>query len=87
MAASSHPSHRVQEAEREVTSSSQAGRSQHAGGHSMATTATTATQRQRSAGMVQTPLPAAGVEATLVIAHQLLNNAPSAHASPSAIEQ
>jgi hypothetical protein len=39
------------------------------------------------AGTVQTPPPAAGVEATLVASWQLLNNPPSAHASPSATEQ
>jgi hypothetical protein len=49
--------------------------------------ATTAAQHQRSAGMVRTPPPAEGVEATLVAAHRLLNDPPSAHASPSAAEQ
>jgi hypothetical protein len=29
----------------------------------------------------------AGVEATLVVAHRLLNNPPSVHASPSTAEQ
>jgi hypothetical protein len=38
-------------------------------------------------GTVWTPPPAAGVEATLVVARWLLNNPPSAHASPSATEQ
>jgi prephenate dehydrogenase len=85
--ASSHPSHRVQETEREITSRSQAGRSRCVGGHSMATTAATATQHQRSAGMVRTPPPAVGVKATLVTARQLLNNAPLVHTSPSAVEQ
>jgi hypothetical protein len=53
----------------------------------MATTVVTATQNQRLAGMVQTPLQAAGVEATLVTACRLLNNKPSVHAIPSTIEQ
>jgi hypothetical protein len=53
----------------------------------MNTTATTATQHQRSAGMVRTPLLVAGVKATLVTAHLLLNNPPSVHASPLAAEQ
>jgi hypothetical protein len=39
IAASSHPSHREQEAERAVTSCSQSGRSRHTGGRSSATTA------------------------------------------------
>jgi hypothetical protein len=53
----------------------------------MATTAATATQHQCSAVTVQTPPPAAGVDGTLVTAHQLLNNSSSVHASPSAAEQ
>jgi hypothetical protein len=84
MAAFSHPSRRVQETEREVTSRSQVGRSQRAGGQFMAMIAATAMQHQRSVGMVRTPPPAAGVEATLVAACRLLNNPPSVHASPSA---
>jgi hypothetical protein len=84
MTASSHPSHRVRETEKEVTSRSQAGRSRRAGGHS---TATTATQHQRMAEMVRMLPPAMGVKATLVAAHRLLNNPPSVHASPSAAEQ
>jgi hypothetical protein len=84
---SSHPSHREQETEREVTSRSWAGRSRRAGGHSGATTATTATQHQRTVGTVRTLSPAVGVEATLVVARRLLNNPPSAYASPSAVEQ
>jgi hypothetical protein len=87
MAASSHPSRRVQETEREVTSRSLVGRNRRAGGHSMATTAATATQHQPLTGTVRTPPPAAGVEATLVAAHRLLNNLPLAHAYPSAVEQ
>jgi hypothetical protein len=43
----------------------------------MATTAATAMQHQRTVGMVRTPLPAAGVEATLVAAHWLLSVDPS----------
>jgi hypothetical protein len=53
----------------------------------MATTAATATQHQCSAVTVQTLPPAAGVDGTLVTAHQLLNNSSSVHASPSAAEQ
>jgi hypothetical protein len=53
----------------------------------MVTTAATGMQHQRSAGMVRTPPPAAGVEATLVATRQLLNNPPLVHASPSATEQ
>jgi hypothetical protein len=36
---------------------------------------------------VWTPLLAVDVETTLVAARRLLNNPPSVHASPSAIEQ
>jgi hypothetical protein len=86
MVASAHPSHRVQETEREVTSRSQAGRSRHAGGQSMAMTAATATQHQCSTRTVCTPPPVAGVEATLVAVHRLLNNPSSVHASPSVAE-
>jgi hypothetical protein len=53
----------------------------------MATTAATAIQHQCSARMVRTPPPVAGIEATLVTDHWLLNNTPSVHASPSAAEQ
>jgi hypothetical protein len=53
----------------------------------MAMTAVTTTQHQRTTGTVWTPLPAEGVEATLVAARWLLNNPPSAHTSPLAIEQ
>jgi hypothetical protein len=87
MAASSHPSHQVQETEREVTSRSRAGRSEHASGHSMATTAATATQHQRTAETARTSPPAAGVKATLVASRRLLNNPPSAHAFPLVAEQ
>jgi hypothetical protein len=64
MAASSHPSHRVQETEREVASRSQARRSRRVGGHTIVTTAVIAMQHQRSAGTVQTPPPVVGIEAT-----------------------
>jgi hypothetical protein len=87
MAASSHPSCRVQETEREVTSHSQAGRPRRASGHSMATTAATAMQHQCSAGTVRTLPPVVGVEATLVTTRRLLNNPPLVHVSPSATEQ
>jgi hypothetical protein len=50
-------------------------------------TATTATQCQHSTGMVRTPPPVVEVRATLVVAHRLLNNPPSTHASSSATEQ
>jgi hypothetical protein len=52
-----------------------------------ATIVVTATQHQCTAGTVRTLPPAAGVKATLVAAHRLLNNPPSMHASPSAVEQ
>jgi hypothetical protein len=87
MAASFHPSHRVQETEREVTSRFRTGRPRRAGDHSMATTTATATQHQRTVRMVWTPPPVAGVEATLVAARWLPNNPPLAHASPSVVEQ
>jgi hypothetical protein len=87
MAASSHPSRRVQEIEREATSRSQVGRSRRAGGHSMATIAATAMQHQCSVGMDRTLSPAVGVEAKLVVAHRLLNNPSSVHASPSAAKE
>jgi hypothetical protein len=85
IAASSHPSHREQETEREVTSRSRARRSSRDGCRSSATTAATATQRHRSARTVKPP-PTVNVGTTLTVAHQLLNNPPSAHASPSTVE-
>jgi hypothetical protein len=87
MAASSHLSHQVQETEREVTSRSRAGRSQHASGHSMVTTVATATQHQRTAETAWTPPAVASVKATLVASRWLLNKPPSAHAFPLAAEQ
>jgi hypothetical protein len=87
IAASFHPFHQEQKTEREVTSHSRAGRSRCSGGHSSATIAATATQHQRTVGTVRMPLPVAGVEATLVVAYQLLNNPPLEHTSPSAAEQ
>jgi hypothetical protein len=87
IAAFSHPSHREQEIEREVTSRSRAGRSRCDGGRSSAMKNATATQHHHMAGMVWTPSLAVGVEATLVTAHRLLNNPPLAHASPSVTEQ
>jgi hypothetical protein len=50
-------------------------------------TAASATQHQRTAETVRTRPSVAGVEATLVVAHRLLNNPPSMHASPSVMEQ
>jgi hypothetical protein len=85
--ASSQPSHREPETEREVTFRSWAGRPRRAGGRFSATTAATATQHRRSARTVQTRLPVADVGATLAASRQLLNNPPSAHASPSAMKQ
>jgi hypothetical protein len=87
MVASSHPSHREREAEREATSRSKAGRSRHASGRTSTTVVMAAAWHQRSAGMVLTLPPAVGVRVTLVVARQLLNNPPSPNASPSAAEQ
>jgi hypothetical protein len=87
IAASSNPSRREQETEREVTSRSWAGRSRRAGGRSGAMTAATATQHQRTTGTARLPPPVTGVEATLVVGRQLLNNLMLAHTSPSAAEQ
>jgi hypothetical protein len=53
----------------------------------MAMIAATATQHQRMAGTVWTPLPVMGVEATQVATRRLLNNPPSMDASPSAAEE
>jgi hypothetical protein len=44
-------------------------------------------QHQHTTVKVWTPLLAVDVETTLVTARRLLNNPPSVHASPSAIEQ
>jgi hypothetical protein len=87
IAASSHPSHREQGSEREVTSGSWTGRSRRADDRSSATIAATDAQCQRSAGMVRTLPQVVDVRATLAVAHRLLNNPPSVHAFPSIAEQ
>jgi hypothetical protein len=71
IATSSHPSHREQETEREVTSCSR---------WEDPDALAASTQCQHSPRMVRTPPPAADVGATLAAACQLLNNPPSVHA-------
>jgi hypothetical protein len=83
VAASSHPSRR----EREATSRSRAGRLRRAGGRTDATTVMLESQPQRTVGTIASPLAAAGIDATLLVARQLLNNPSPSGASPLAAEQ
>jgi hypothetical protein len=85
--ASSHPSHREREPEREATSRSRAGRSRWAGGHTDATTVVLESQPQRTMGTTTSAPTAAGIDAALLAAHQLLNKPPPSRASPLAAEQ
>jgi hypothetical protein len=87
IATSSHPCRHEREAEGEATSCSRAGRLRRAGGRSGATTVVVESQPQRIAGIAAGPLTAAGVDATLLAARQLLNNPPPSEVSPSAVEQ
>jgi hypothetical protein len=87
VAASSHPSRRERESERETTSRSRAGRSRREGGRTDATTVVLESQPQRTAGMTASPPAATGIDVTLLAARQLLNNPPSSEASLSAAEQ
>jgi prepilin-type processing-associated H-X9-DG protein len=75
------------ETEGEATSHSRAGRSRHAGGRNVAMADMAAPQCQRSASIAVTPPHTAAVEATLVVARQLLNNPPPPHTSPSVAVQ
>jgi hypothetical protein len=87
MAVSSHPSRHEREVERGATSRPRAGRSRCAGGRSGATTVMVESQPQRTVGAVPAPSVVAGVNATLLVACQLLNNPPPSGASPSAAEE
>jgi hypothetical protein len=82
IAGSSHPSHHEQGTGQEATSHSRVGRSHWMNAYG----ATTAVWATAGTAAVMMPL-GAGPEATLVEAHQLLHNPPSACASPSVIEQ
>jgi hypothetical protein len=86
VAASSHLSHHGRETEGEATSRSRAGRPRRAGGRSGATIVLVESQPQRIASTAAASSVAAGVDATLLAARQLLNNPPSFKASPSAVE-
>jgi hypothetical protein len=85
MAASSHPSHRERESERETTSRSRAGRSRQPRGLTDITTVVL--ESQPTTGMTASLPTAVGPDATLLAARQLLNNPPPTGASPSAAEQ
>jgi hypothetical protein len=85
MAASSHPSHRKRESERETTSRSRAGRLRWPRGRT--DTTTVVLESQPAAGTTASPPAAVGPDAMLLAARQLLNNPPPAEASPSAAEQ
>jgi hypothetical protein len=87
LATSSHPCLEEQETEGEATSCSRVGRSQRMGGRTAAATGVAAPQRHCSASTVATPPAVAAAEATLVVAHQLLNIPPPPHTSPSVVEQ
>jgi hypothetical protein len=85
VAASSHPSHRERESERETTSRSRAGRSQRPRGRTDMTTVVL--ESQPATGTAALPPAAVGPDTALLAARQLLNNPPPARASPSAAKQ
>jgi hypothetical protein len=87
VAASSHPSHREREPEREATSRSRAGWSRWAGGHTDATTVVMESQPQRTTGTTTSALVAVSIDTVLLATHQLLNNPPPSKASPLVVEQ
>jgi hypothetical protein len=87
VAASSHPSRRERESERETTFWSRAGRSQRPRGRTDTTTVVLDSQPQPTAGTTASPSAVVGPDAALLVARQLLNNPPSARVSPSAAEQ
>jgi hypothetical protein len=86
-ASSSHSSHQEWETDGGATSCSRAGRSRLVGDHSAAMAGMATSQLQRSASTVVTLPLVAVTEAMLVAAHQLLNNPPTSHTSPSAVDQ
>jgi hypothetical protein len=85
VAASSHPSHRERESERETTSRSRAGRSRWPRGRT--DTTTVVLESQPTAGTTASPPAAVGPDAALLAVLQLLNNPPPPGASPSAAEK
>jgi hypothetical protein len=85
VAASSHPSHRERESERETSFWSRAGRSQWPRGRT--DTTTVVLESQPTAGTMASPPAAVGNDAALLAARQLLNNPPPVRASPSAAKQ
>jgi hypothetical protein len=85
--ASSHPSCRERESERETTSRSRAGRSRWVGGHADTTTIVLESQPERTTGTTAPPPATVGIDVTLLAACQLLNNPPPSEAPPSADEQ
>jgi hypothetical protein len=87
MAASAHPSRHEREAKGGATSHPRAGRSRCSSSRLGATTVIVESQPQRTAGMAAPPPVAAGTDATLQVACQLLNNPPPSGASPSVVEQ
>jgi hypothetical protein len=87
VAASSHPSHRERESERETTCWSRAGRSQWPKGRTDTTTVVLESQSQPTARTTASLPAAVGPIVALLVARQLLNNPPPARASPSAAEQ
>jgi hypothetical protein len=87
VAASSHPSRRERESERETTSWSRAGRSRRPNGRTDTTTVVLESQPQPTAGTTASPPTVVGLDAALLAARQLLNNPPPTGASPSAVEQ
>jgi hypothetical protein len=87
MVASSHPSRRERESEQEATSWCRAGWSQRPRGRTNTTTVVLESQPQPTAGMTASPPTVVGLDATLLVSWQLLNNPPPTGASPSAPEQ
>jgi hypothetical protein len=87
VAASSHPSRRERESERETTSRSRAGQSRWSRGRTDSTTVVLESQPQPTSGTTASLPAAVGPDAALLAARQLLNNPPPAGASPSVAEQ
>jgi DNA-binding FrmR family transcriptional regulator len=76
VAASSHPSHREREYERETTSQSRMGRLRRTRGRTYATTVMLESQPQCTTGTTASLSAVAGLDAVLLATHQLLNSQP-----------
>jgi hypothetical protein len=85
VAASSHPSRRERESERQITSRSRVGQSWWPRGRT--NTTTIVLESQPTARTMVSPPAVVGPDIVLLAAHQLFNNPPPVGASPSVAEQ